>query len=268
MNFKSITALVLTLGLTWSVATTHARSVEEPLENPSIEYQALLEFIIPFLTQSGVDIADFTVQFNDRFGSLTSENDEDLDVEDEDEFEDEDYDFATEKQEILEELTQELDYIEDVELQAQVQQDIGTLTVLEDEDEFFDALDKTYEIVDRYRDEFEDEDYDFATEKTEIIEELRFELSDTDNDRLQLELAPQIDALEALDEDAFDQAINTIYETLDQYWESHEDDFENEEGDHDLDFDDDEDESDDDDQDFEDDERDEDNDEDTFFFRF
>lgn len=191
-------------------------------------------------------------EFFDRLDEIYEKIDEHFWYEDED-YDDEweDYDFEELREEIIEEVWEELNFIKDEALKAKVKDTLADLVKETDEDAFFEILDDLYEDEDLeayyeeegidvlMEDDFFEGDFNFEEERQEIIEELNEELSEIDDTTLVSELQSMIEELESEDnEHAFFDALDEIYEKIDNHygidwddedWEEYEDyDFEEE----------------------------------------
>ena len=164
----------------------------------------------------------------------------DFDYEDEDyDWDEEDfdweYDFEDIRNEILEELKDEREYIKDNVLKAKFETTLKLLEKENDEDAFFEILDEFYsdETLENYYesigidlitgDEFLDGEYDFESEKPEILEELLEEIAELDDSNLESELQEIYKKIEALDnEDDFFDTLHEMYEKLDMHYGEYE----------------------------------------------
>jgi hypothetical protein len=127
----------------------------------------------------------------------------DEDFEDFDEFEDgEEYNFEDTKKEVLESLKEEIAEIKDTKLKTKLQKYSDTLTLITDEDKFFNELDKIYsdEELEAYYeangidilDDEDIEDFDFDTERKEIIKELKLEIAELPEGDLKKEITVKV----------------------------------------------------------------------------
>ncbi|QFR38925.1 hypothetical protein A9Q91_01685 [Candidatus Gracilibacteria bacterium 28_42_T64] len=157
---------------------------------------------------------------------------EDDDFED-DNFEDEgeDYNFTEDKKDILKYLGDEINNLEDSTFKSDMLSNIQKLNAQNNEDDFFDTLDKVYESVDNYYEEngtsfnedfdFEDiEDFDFDTEKKEIIQSITEEINSLDNEELKNELLVALEKIEnETNPNNFFSKIDDIYDILDDSYD-------------------------------------------------
>ncbi len=157
---------------------------------------------------------------------------EDDDFED-DNFEDEweDYNFTEDKKDILKYLWDEINNLEDSTFKSDMLSNIQKLNAQNNEDDFFDTLDKVYESVDNYYEEngtsfnedfdFEDiEDFDFDTEKKEIIQSITEEINSLDNEELKNELLVALEKIEnETNPNNFFSKIDDIYDILDDSYD-------------------------------------------------
>ena len=131
----------------------------------------------------------------------------------EEDYEDEDYDFATEKQEIIKELKEEVNEIEDTTLKASVEKTIANLETINDEETFFETLDAQCETVDAYY----EANYSFEDERKAILTEIESEVA-----LLQSQLA-ELEKIET--EEDFWKALDTQEAAWDEMYDDEDDDF-------------------------------------------
>ena len=170
-----------------------------------------------------------------------------------DEFLDGEYDFDAEKPEIISELTQELSELEDGELKTQLNKILQDLSATNEEDAFFEVLDKAYEKIDNHFGFEEEFEFNFEDERDEILEGINEEISQLEDENLKKGLKDALSELnKEANEDDFFEVLDGMYEKLDVYYEENfeiiedyddfeiiEDDFEEFEEDFDEEFDDD-----------------------------
>jgi len=159
----------------------------------------------------------------------------DEDLEDFDEFEyGEEYNFEDTKKEILEELKEEIEEIKNTILRERLQKFLWTLSVITDEESFFDTLDTIYadkELESYYEknwieilDDDEIEGFDFETERKEILDELKEEITELSEGKFKNDIIGEVWELEKEKKEVnFFDRLESIYEKLDFfYWEDDE----------------------------------------------
>ncbi len=151
--------------------------------------------------------------------------------------------YEGERKEIIESLNEELTYVsENDDIVKQITASIKKLEETTGEESFFDTLDaESVKIDSLYEKNFpeevfgDDEDIDFTETKKEILEELTWELEDVNNTELTVLINKTLANVSAEDdEEGFFENIESIYDTLDYFYEKNPDVFDNIEWDDDL----------------------------------
>lgn len=154
--------------------------------------------------------------------------DEYIDENFEDQYE---YNFTDNKKEIIDALNQELSYIDYKNLQDTVSMMVKELNTEDNEDIFYDKLEKIYNKLDEYYGENIDEEfeweggeyleYDFNEDKNDTIEYLEEEVNFIDDTELKTNIIKMISELKfENDEEAYFEKIETIYNILDAHYET------------------------------------------------
>ncbi len=140
-------------------------------------------------------------------------------------------DFDQMRDMIINGLKQEKSFIEDKDIQKEIDNVITKLNKTKDEKVFFNTLDSFYEsqAMENYYnnqwvqimsfDWFEAEEFDFDTEKKFILDSLKSEIDQIKDKSLQSKIEKEVVSLEPIEEaDKFFQKLDTIYRQLDTHF--------------------------------------------------
>ena len=186
------------------------------------------------------DTLDALYEKLDTFYGVEYEDFDDEDFDDEYEDFDWEYDFEDLKEEILEELETERQHIKDETLKVVFATILHSLKNELDEDTFFQVLDALYEndVLEQYYEnqwidilsweDFLEGDFDFPEEKEMILSDVREEIQEIEDTQLQTEFIAEVEKLESEENpNIFFVTLDALYEKIDSYYESFEDEFEN-----------------------------------------
>ncbi len=132
--------------------------------------------------------------------------------------------FAEMKKDILQALQEELNYTTNKKAKTQISQSFETLKKIDKEKDFYATLDGEYKKIDTLM-EIENPDetaekYDFSKDKPEILKEIQKEISHLKDKTFAKTFTPKIAELSKINtENAFFEKLDTIYQTLDTYYE-------------------------------------------------
>ncbi len=132
--------------------------------------------------------------------------------------------FSQEKTEILNLLQDELNYTTDKKAKTQITKSFETLKKINKEKDFYATLDGEYKKIDTLLEigspDETAEKYDFSKDKSEILKEIQEEISHLKDKAFAKTFTPKIAELSKINtENAFFEKLDTIYQTLDAYYE-------------------------------------------------